>query len=106
MVLLAGATALLALGADVPALAVATGAVFGAVYIALTGLLLLWATRVHPERPVFGVGATFLVIALGQALGAPLLGVVADAVTLPGAFLVAAVVCALGALVRPRPGRT
>jgi predicted MFS family arabinose efflux permease len=106
MVLLGGATALLALGAEVPALAVVTGAVFGAVYIALSGLLLLWATRVHPDRPVFGVGATFLVIALGQALGAPVLGVVADAVTLPGAFLVAAVVCALGALIRPRRGRT
>jgi predicted MFS family arabinose efflux permease len=86
-------------------LAVVTGAVFGAVYIALTGLLLLWATRVHPDRPVLGVGATFLVIALGQALGAPVLGVVADAVTLPGAFLVAAVVCALGAFIRPRSPR-
>ena len=105
MVLLGGATALLALGAAVPALAVAIGAVFGAVYIALTGLLLLWATRVHPDRPVVGVGATFLVIALGQAVGAPLLGVLADAVTLPGAFLAAAVVCALGALLRPRPER-
>jgi predicted MFS family arabinose efflux permease len=102
MVLLAGATTVLALGADVPALAVVIGAVFGAVYIALSGLLLLWATRVHPDRPVFGVGAAFLAIALGQALGAPVLGVVADAVTLPGAFLVAAVVCALGAFIRPR----
>jgi predicted MFS family arabinose efflux permease len=106
MVLLGGATALLALGADVPALAVATGAVFGAVYIGLSGLLLLWATRVHSDRPVFGVGAAFLVLALGQALGAPVLGVLADALTLPGAFLVAALVCALGALIRPRPGRT
>jgi predicted MFS family arabinose efflux permease len=106
MLLLGGATALLALGADVPALAVVTGAVFGAVYIALSGLLLLWAPRVHPDRPVFGVGAAFLVLALGQALGAPLLGVLADAVGLPGAFLVAAVVCALGALLRPRRGGT
>ena len=103
MVLLGVATAALALGAGVPVLAVATGAVVGAVYIALTGLLLIWATRVHPDRPVFGVGATFLVIALGQAVGAPVLGVVADGVTLPGAFLVAAAVCVLGALVRPRP---
>ena len=101
MVLLGGATALLALGADVPALAVVTGAVFGAVYIGLSGLLLLWATRVHAERPVFGVGAAFLVIALGQALGAPVLGVLADVVSLPGAFLVAAVICAVGALIRP-----
>jgi predicted MFS family arabinose efflux permease len=101
---LGGATALLALAAGDPVVAIVTGAVFGAVYIALTGLLLLWATRVHADRPVFGVGAAFLAIALGQALGAPVLGLVADAVTLPGAFLVAAVVCVLGALVRPRPG--
>ncbi len=102
MVLLAGATALLALAADVPVVAVLAGAVFGAVYIALTGLLLLWGARTYPDRPVFGVGAAFLLIAVGQALGAPLLGAAADAVTLPGAFLIAAAVCLLGALIRPR----
>lgn len=102
MVLLAAATALLALAADVPVVAVLAGAVFGAVYIALTGLLLLWGARTYPDRPVVGVGAAFLLIAVGQALGAPLLGAAADAVTLPGAFLIAAAVCLLGALIRPR----
>ncbi len=104
MLLLAGATALLGVAAGVPAVAVATGAVFGAVYIALTGLLLLWGTRIHPDRPVVGVGAAFLALALGQDVGAPVLGAVADAITLPGAFVVAAGVGVLGALLRP--GRT
>lgn len=105
VVLLAAATAALALLPDVPAAAVTAGAVFGAVYIALTGLLLLWGARVDTERPVRGVGAVFLLIAAGQALGAPLLGVVADAVTTAGAFVVAAAVLVLGALVRPAPAR-
>jgi len=103
MLLVAAATLLLALGAP-RTLAVVTGAaVFGGIYIALTGMLLLWGTRVFPDRPVFGVGAAFLLIALGQALGAPVLGLLADQVTLPGAFLVASALLLLGAALRPRP---
>jgi predicted MFS family arabinose efflux permease len=101
MLLLAAATAGLALAPGVPGAAVAAAAVFGAVYIALTGLLLLWGTRVYADRPVFGVGAAFLLIAVGQALGAPLLGALADAITTPGAFLAAALLIALGAAIRP-----
>ncbi|GAA2758023.1 MFS transporter [Actinopolymorpha rutila] len=102
MLALGGATAVLALAASSAVVAVAAGAAFGAVYIALTGLLLLWGARVLPRRPVVGVGAAFLLLALGQAVGAPVLGAVADAVTLPGAFLVATAAAALGAGIRPR----
>ncbi len=102
MVLLGVATAVLALAASSAVVAVVVGAAFGALYIALTGLLLLWGTRLLPRRPVVGVGAAFLLLALGQAVGAPVLGAVADAVTLPGAFLVAAAAAVLGAGIRPR----
>jgi predicted MFS family arabinose efflux permease len=66
-------------------------------------MLLLWGTRVFPDRPVLGVGAAFLLLALGQALGAPLLGLLADHLTLGGAFLAATALLVLGAAVRPRP---
>ncbi|RZT87819.1 putative MFS family arabinose efflux permease [Pseudonocardia sediminis] len=102
MLLLAVATTGLALAPGDPVVAVAAAAAFGAVYIALTGLLLLWGTRVHADRPVVGVGAAFLLLAAGQALGAPLLGVLADAVTTRGAFVGAALLLVLGAAVRPR----
>ncbi|MFD2080969.1 MFS transporter [Actinopolymorpha cephalotaxi] len=102
MLLLGVVTATLGLAASSAVVAIVAGAAFGALYIALTGLLLLWGTRVFPVRPVVGVGAAFLLLALGQAAGAPVLGAVADAVTLPGAFLVAAAAAGLGAGIRPR----
>lgn len=102
MLLLAAATAALALAPGAAAVALGAAAVFGAVYIASTGFLLLWGTRTFPDRPVLGVGAAFLFIALGQAVGAPLLGLVADTLGTPGAFVVAAVIAVVGALVRPR----
>ena len=103
MLLLAAATALLAVDPASEPAAFAASAVFGAVYIALTGLLLLWGARTYPQHPVLGVGAAFLLIAVGQALGAPLLGRLADATSTVTAFLAAAAVITLGAGVRPRP---
>lgn len=78
-------------------------AVFGAVYIALTGLLLVWGIEVFDGEPARGVGLVFLVLALGQAAASPLLGLVADRATLTTAFWLAAAVAALGAFARPRP---
>ena len=101
MLLLAAATAALALAPGAAAVALGAAAVFGAVYIASTGFLLLWGTRTFPDRPVLGVGAAFLFIALGQAVGAPVLGLVADTLGTPGAFVVAAGIAVVGALVRP-----
>jgi predicted MFS family arabinose efflux permease len=106
MLTLAAATAGLALGATLYPVMFAAAAVFGAVYIALTGLLLVWGTRVYPDRPALGVGAAFLLIAVGQAIGAPLLGLITDLVTATGAFYVAAATAAVGAAVHPTHART
>jgi predicted MFS family arabinose efflux permease len=103
MLLVAAATLALGLAASTTVAVFAGAAVFGGVYIALSGMLLLWGTRVFPDRPVLGVGAAFLLLALGQAVGAPLLGLLADHLTLAGAFLAAAALLVLGAAVRPRP---
>ncbi|QWC84335.1 MFS transporter [Nocardioidaceae bacterium] len=95
---LSGATALLAVApAGVGAYAAAV--VFGAAYIALTGLVLVSASRVWPDHVGAGVGAGFLAIAVGQAVGAPLLGFVAEALTLPVVFLGSAVTGALVSMV-------
>ncbi|WP_240687001.1 MFS transporter [Amycolatopsis suaedae] len=101
MVALGAATATLALAADHVVVTVPAGAVFGASYIALTGLALLWATRVYAERPAFGVGAAFLLVAVGQAAGAPLIGLLSDTYGPVTAFLVATAVALAGGLVRP-----
>ena len=96
---LAAATACFALAAG-PAIFVAAAA-FGAVYIALTGLLLLSGTHVYPDAPAFGVGAAFLLLAVGQAVGAPLIGVAADLTSQPTAFLTAAAAAAAAVALRP-----
>lgn len=102
MVAMAAGGAALALLAASPVAALAAGAVFGAAYIALTGVLLVWSTRLVPGRAAFGVGLAFLAIAVGQAIGAPLVGVVAAAVPLAAVLVGCAAIAAIGALLAPR----
>lgn len=104
MVMMAAGIAALAAGAGVPVVAVAAGAVFGAAYIALTGVVLVWATRTYRTRPAFGVGLAFFMIAAGQAVGAPLVGLGSDAFTLPAVFYACALVALAGAWIpAPKP---
>ena len=100
MVLMGAGTAGLAGGAGIPAAALAAAAVFGAAYIALTGVLLVWATRTYATRPALGVGLAFFMIAIGQAVGAPLVGLGADSFSLSSVFFACAVVAVAGAVVR------
>ena len=75
--------------------------IFGAAYIGLTGLLLVWSTRVYPDSPSLGVGLSFFTIALGQALGAPTAGVLIDAQGATATFILFAATGAVAAAVRP-----
>ena len=47
---------------------------FGAAYIMLTGVYLVWGIRLYTNRPAIGLGLPFLMIALGQIAGSPLAG--------------------------------
>lgn len=101
MLTMAAATALLAATpASVP-LAGLAAAAFGASYIALTGGILIWGTRIYPDRPATGVGAGFIALAAGQALGSPLIGAASDVVGLRLGFLLAVVVACAAAAIRP-----
>ncbi|GAA1533877.1 putative MFS family arabinose efflux permease [Microbacterium ginsengiterrae] len=105
MIALGGSLAALAAASQSAIVAIAASAVFGAVYIALTGLLLVWSTRVFASDPARGVGVVFLVLALGQAGAAPLLGIASDlSGSVAAAFWIAAAVALLGALMRPARG--
>ncbi len=103
MAVLAGATAGFVLAQDSPPVLFTAAAIFGAAYIALTGMLLLWGTLIYPTSPGFGVGAAFLMIAAGQAVGAPLVGALTDLATSRTAFLTAAATALAGAALTPRP---
>jgi predicted MFS family arabinose efflux permease len=101
IVSMTGATLAYAAFAEVTGAVLAAAAVFGAAYIALTGLALVWATRVYPDSAAFGVGLSFLAIAAGQALGAPVVGVIAESTSLATAFVVVGVAGAAALLLRP-----
>ncbi|WP_261623941.1 MFS transporter [Nesterenkonia marinintestina] len=100
MLAFAATTAVWALWPQSPAVAVLASAAFGALYVALTGVLLVWGTRLHTRRPSTGVGIAFLAIALGQAAATPAIGAVADLSSMSEAFLVAAGVALTGSLIR------
>lgn len=102
MLAMSAATALLATAPASMSTIFAAAAVFGAAYISLTGLALLWSTRIYPERTSFGVGLCFFMIAAGQAVGAPAAGLVTDAAGATTAFYLCATLGLIGALVCPR----
>ncbi|PIA68864.1 MFS transporter [Pseudomonas sediminis] len=70
---LAAAITLVGMG-SAPALTLLGGALFGAAYITLSGIYLVWGVAALPERPATGLTVAFLSIAIGQTLGAPVFG--------------------------------
>jgi predicted MFS family arabinose efflux permease len=88
--LTAAAVALLgSLAGVVPA--VATSLVcFGAAFVALSGVLIAWGAQVVPQAPGRAVAVLFIGLTAGQAVGAVVLGGVADAAGAPALFFVAA----------------
>lgn len=70
------AVGILAVGSGIatPALALIGGALFGAAYVMLTGVYLVWGTHALPDRPATGLMIGFLTIAVGQTAGAPFFG--------------------------------
>lgn len=70
----------------------AGGAVFGASYVALSGVLIAWATDALPEQAAAGTAALFITLALGQAAGSLLIGGLLDATNPAFTFSVAAAI--------------
>ncbi len=59
-------------------LALASAALFGLAYMTLTGLYLVVGIRLLAERPSLGAALPFVMIAVGQALGSPVAGRLAE----------------------------
>ncbi|MCV7279216.1 MFS transporter [Mycolicibacterium flavescens] len=98
---MASASLLLAAAPSNLAVIIVASTLFGAAYIALTGLALLWSARLYPDSTSFGVGLSFFTIAAGQALGAPAAGALVDATGGRTAFVVIAVIGLCAAAVQP-----
>ncbi|NIY74187.1 MFS transporter [Thalassospira sp. HF15] len=54
------------------------GALFGGAYVILTGVYLIWGVNALPRRPATGLMIGFLMIAVGQTVGAPVFGILID----------------------------
>ncbi|MCC4306961.1 MFS transporter [Alcanivorax marinus] len=78
LVMQAAGIVLVGAGWTTPALTLAGGALFGAAYITLTGIYLVWGVRVLPDRPASGLMVGFLTVAIGQTAGAPVFGFLMD----------------------------
>ncbi|SEF20705.1 Predicted arabinose efflux permease, MFS family [Amycolatopsis pretoriensis] len=72
--------------------ALVSSALFGLTYMALTGLCILWAARLFPERPARGVTWSFAGLGAGQTAAAPLAGAAASGVGQAAVFGVTALV--------------
>lgn len=102
---LAAGTALVGAAGTTTALAMTGGGLFGLAYITLTGVYLVWGVTALPERPATGLTISFLFLAIGQTVGAPLFAAVMSHVS-PDAAVIGFAALALGAgLVRPEPDR-
>jgi predicted MFS family arabinose efflux permease len=90
MVALAASTTALALAPASPPVALAAAIAFGASFVALTGILIVWATRIGERNPAAAVSGAFVLLSLGSVAGALVVGRLIDAAGYEPAFVVAA----------------
>ena len=83
-------------------LVAASAAPFGASFMVISALLVIWSADVFPERPAAGFTAALCALAVGAVLGLPVFGFFADARGLAAMFAVNAVATVPILFLRPR----
>lgn len=96
------AAAIFAVGSDIatPVFALIGSVVFGASYVMLTGVYLVWGVGAFSERPATGLMIGFLTLAIGQTAGAPIFGVLMAWIGTGGAIAVFAALAVLAGMFR------
>jgi len=79
---------------------------FGWGFVALSGVLIAWGSRVTPGAAAQATALLFVSLTVGQAAGAVLLGALIDALGTATAFLTAAGLVTVAAAAAPRGRRT
>ncbi len=87
--------------AAAPGLVLVSAALYGASFIAIIGLLLIWSNTLVPRAPATGIVTAMLAMALGLVVGPPLAGVVAGAAGLATVFVACAPLAAAIGLLHP-----
>jgi predicted MFS family arabinose efflux permease len=80
--------------------AAAALAAFGGAYVALSGVLIAYATRVMPQSAAGATAMLFIALTAGQAVGALSLGLLAESTSLATSFSAAALVLLISACLR------
>tara|TARA_B100000678_G_scaffold267551_1_gene253176 strand:- start:177 stop:1310 length:1134 start_codon:yes stop_codon:yes gene_type:complete len=82
-------------------LVLGSGALFGAAYVMLTGVYLVWGIRALPDRPATGLTIGFLSLAIGQTVGAPIFGLLLGGPGMTIAIIAFGALALLAGAVRP-----
>ncbi|MCL7744861.1 MFS transporter [Guyparkeria hydrothermalis] len=106
LMMLATSLALLAASPDNLFLATFSALVFGLAYMSLTGLYLMTGIRLLPGHLSLGPVLPFVAVALGQAAGSPVVGVLVEAVGYADAFAIFAAIGVVVAILSPLYPRT
>nr|WP_245809029.1 MFS transporter [Shouchella patagoniensis] len=64
-----------------------SAALFGSTYIFLTGLFIVWGTRIFNTLPALGVSLSFLALGIGQSVGSFFAGKTIELTTYPFSFV-------------------
>jgi predicted MFS family arabinose efflux permease len=92
--------------AAAPGLVLVSAVLYGAGFIAIIGLLLIWSNALVPRAPATGIVTAMLAMALGLVVGPPLAGVLAGAAGLPTVFVACAPLAATVGLLHPARRRS
>lgn len=72
---------------------------FGITYICMTGIFIVWSTRIFYDFPSIGVSLSFLFLGIGQSVGSSIGGAVIEATSYSIGFIVFVVIGLLGIFV-------
>lgn len=98
---LAVAIALLGIAPGKLGVVVVSVVLYGAAFMAVSGLLAMWSYRLSPDRPTRAFSVTVFFLGVGSIPGPALLGAVADKYGLRVAFLLTAAITAMTLVARP-----
>ncbi|WP_045393567.1 MFS transporter [Falsirhodobacter sp. alg1] len=101
LALMAGAILAVGSGFATPVLVLIGGTVFGAAYVMLTGVYLVWGVRALPDRPATGLTIGFLTIAVGQTAGALIFGFLLSALGANMTVMISAAIALLAGVFQP-----
>lgn len=101
LMMLSSSLALLAASPGQLGLAIFSALVFGLAYMSLTGLYLMTGIRLLPGRLSMGPVLPFMAVALGQAVGSPIIGALVDRLGYADAFAIFSVIGIVVAALSP-----